>query len=334
MDFLKEFVPGIVDDDSHSDQVESYMFASSPKYVKVALRDYQIEGLNWLIKMHENNINCILADEMGLGKTLQSGLGINLYTADTVVIFDSDWNPYADLQAQDRAHRIGQRKQVQSNEKIKQNNISNAELMQILASGIDTVDRQSEIDSLSLEDLLKVGEEKTKEMNRKIESYRISDGESGKINMYQWEGENYLKKKLQEFVAENPVTEEEPIKRISFFANTKFKPLNFPEYQFYPLEFFTLQDKEEELFNRDEALSQEDKKRKEILLKEGFDWTKKDYKSFLTALENYGENLMEIEKALPMKTDVARYYKIQSRWWSIVGSYTMSEYNISKNSSV
>lgn len=44
--------------------------------------------------------------------TRAGGLGINLTTADVVVLFDSDWNPQADLQAMDRAHRIGQKKQV------------------------------------------------------------------------------------------------------------------------------------------------------------------------------------------------------------------------------
>lgn len=44
--------------------------------------------------------------------TRAGGLGINLATADTVVLYDSDWNPQVDLQAQDRAHRIGQKKQV------------------------------------------------------------------------------------------------------------------------------------------------------------------------------------------------------------------------------
>merc|ERR1711970_322916 len=37
---------------------------------------------------------------------------MGLQTADTVVIFDSDWNPHQDLQAQDRAHRIGQKNEV------------------------------------------------------------------------------------------------------------------------------------------------------------------------------------------------------------------------------
>ena len=49
---------------------------------------------------------------MFLLSTRAGGLGLNLQTADTVVIFDSDWNPHQDLQAQDRAHRIGQKNEV------------------------------------------------------------------------------------------------------------------------------------------------------------------------------------------------------------------------------
>ncbi|XP_065842595.1 SWI/SNF-related matrix-associated actin-dependent regulator of chromatin subfamily A member 5-like [Oscarella lobularis] len=44
--------------------------------------------------------------------TRAGGLGINLATADIVILYDSDWNPQVDLQAMDRAHRIGQTKQV------------------------------------------------------------------------------------------------------------------------------------------------------------------------------------------------------------------------------
>ncbi|KAL1444343.1 hypothetical protein MTO96_029916 [Rhipicephalus appendiculatus] len=44
--------------------------------------------------------------------TRAGGLGINLTGADTVVLYDSDWNPQCDLQAMDRCHRIGQTRPV------------------------------------------------------------------------------------------------------------------------------------------------------------------------------------------------------------------------------
>eukprot|EP01102_Stenamoeba_stenopodia_P000689 TRINITY_DN10641_c0_g2_i1.p1 TRINITY_DN10641_c0_g2~~TRINITY_DN10641_c0_g2_i1.p1 ORF type:complete len:645 (-),score=149.59 TRINITY_DN10641_c0_g2_i1:95-2029(-) len=44
--------------------------------------------------------------------TRAGGLGINLTAADTVIFYDSDWNPTMDAQAMDRAHRLGQTRQV------------------------------------------------------------------------------------------------------------------------------------------------------------------------------------------------------------------------------
>ncbi|KAA1473299.1 hypothetical protein DENSPDRAFT_866013 [Dentipellis sp. KUC8613] len=52
------------------------------------------------------------APRLFLLSTRAGGLGINLTAADTVVFYDSDWNPQMDLQAADRAHRIGQTKPV------------------------------------------------------------------------------------------------------------------------------------------------------------------------------------------------------------------------------
>ncbi len=55
--------------------------------------------------------------------TRAGGLGINLTTADTVIIYDSDWNPQMDLQAMDRAHRIGQKNKVNVYRLITENTV-------------------------------------------------------------------------------------------------------------------------------------------------------------------------------------------------------------------
>ncbi|MES1908232.1 MAG: hypothetical protein MHM6MM_001205 [Cercozoa sp. M6MM] len=47
-----------------------------------------------------------------ISSTRSGGLGINLTGADTVIFYDTDWNPAMDLQAQDRCHRIGQTRPV------------------------------------------------------------------------------------------------------------------------------------------------------------------------------------------------------------------------------
>lgn len=51
-------------------------------------------------------------DLVFLVSTRAGGLGINLTSANHVVLYDSDFNPMVDLQAMDRAHRIGQTKTV------------------------------------------------------------------------------------------------------------------------------------------------------------------------------------------------------------------------------
>ncbi len=51
-------------------------------------------------------------DFIFLMSTRSGGLGINLQTADTCILYDSDWNPQPDLQAMARVHRIGQKKTV------------------------------------------------------------------------------------------------------------------------------------------------------------------------------------------------------------------------------
>jgi len=82
------------------------------------LRNYSFQRLDGTIPAAERKIaidhfNAPGSDDYCfLLSTRAGGLGINLMTADTVIIFDSDWNPQADLQAMARAHRIGQQKPV------------------------------------------------------------------------------------------------------------------------------------------------------------------------------------------------------------------------------
>uniref|UniRef100_A0A453DY96 Chromatin-remodeling complex ATPase n=4 Tax=Aegilops tauschii subsp. strangulata TaxID=200361 RepID=A0A453DY96_AEGTS len=70
----------VEEDDEEYLQEEEDALASSvgthllvqPSCINGQMRDYQLAGLNWLIRLYENGINGILADEMGLGKTLQT----------------------------------------------------------------------------------------------------------------------------------------------------------------------------------------------------------------------------------------------------------------------
>lgn len=81
------------------------------------LRGWEVCRIDGSVPADERNAQIAAFNEdparrLFLLSTRAGGLGINLTTADTVILFDSDWNPQQDLQAQDRAHRIGQTRPV------------------------------------------------------------------------------------------------------------------------------------------------------------------------------------------------------------------------------
>lgn len=90
------------------DILEDYMVMRRYEYCRIDgktphdLREAQIDNYN---APGSTKFAFLLSTRAG-------GLGINLQTADTCVLYDSDWNPQADLQAMDRCHRIGQVKPV------------------------------------------------------------------------------------------------------------------------------------------------------------------------------------------------------------------------------
>uniref|UniRef100_A0A914X7S9 Uncharacterized protein n=1 Tax=Plectus sambesii TaxID=2011161 RepID=A0A914X7S9_9BILA len=80
-------------------------------------RDYKCARLDgsYSLKVREENIADFSENHdtfVFLLSTRAGGLGLNLVAADTVIFYDSDWNPQMDLQAQDRCHRIGQTRPV------------------------------------------------------------------------------------------------------------------------------------------------------------------------------------------------------------------------------
>uniref|UniRef100_A0A8C5HF58 Chromodomain-helicase-DNA-binding protein 6-like n=1 Tax=Gouania willdenowi TaxID=441366 RepID=A0A8C5HF58_GOUWI len=101
--------------------------------------------------------------------TRAGGLGINLTAADTCIIFDSDWNPQNDLQAQARCHRIGQSKAVKVYRLITRNSyeremfdkaslklgLDKAVLQDINRKG--SLNGMQQLSKLEVEDLLKKG---------------------------------------------------------------------------------------------------------------------------------------------------------------------------------
>lgn len=164
--------------------------------------------------------------------TRAGGLGINLATADIVILYDSDWNPQVDLQAQDRAHRIGQQKQVcvfrfitehSIEEKvieralqklrldqlvIQQGKLTNAnkpltqeEMLSMIRHGAEALFSEkdpsatavSSIDDAQVEEILRRGEAKTKELMSKYQNAGLDDlqrftMDAGSSITHGWEG--------------------------------------------------------------------------------------------------------------------------------------------------
>merc|ERR1719273_2876692 len=165
--------------------------------------------------------------------TRAGGLGINLYTADVVILFDSDSNPQMDLQAMDRAHRIGQKKQVRVfrlvventvDEKIVEKaeiklkldrmviqqgklaeqkaNLNKDEMVNMIRHGASHIfsSKEGELTDVDIDKLLETGERRTAEQNEKMAALGESSLRTFTIDnveeksVYAFEGEDFRDK--------------------------------------------------------------------------------------------------------------------------------------------
>jgi len=165
--------------------------------------------------------------------TRAGGLGINLQTADVVILYDSDWNPQADLQAQDRAHRIGQKREVQvfrlvtedtieqkvverAQQKLKldamvvqqgrlkeKDKLSREELLDAIRFGADKIfkSKDSSITDDDIDLILDAGKKKTQELNDKLQEAKKGDmldfKLDGGISAQTFEGVDYSKEEAK-----------------------------------------------------------------------------------------------------------------------------------------
>ena len=91
------------------DILEGYLYNLGIGYQRL---DGKVSTENRLKSLHAFNDPNNTETPVFLLSTRAGGVGINLQAADTVILFDSDWNPQQDLQAMSRAHRIGQTRSV------------------------------------------------------------------------------------------------------------------------------------------------------------------------------------------------------------------------------
>lgn len=192
--------------------------------------------------------------------TRAGGLGINLASADSVIIYDSDWNPQVDLQATDRTHRIGQKKQVHVFRLVTENTIEekiveraevklhlnkiviqqgklsdklsanpkNDELLKIIRFGAKQIlaatDADTNLDQ-DIDQLLAYGDEKTLKQQQKLNEIE-QDGSLRNFTfetgetVYLFEGENYRDKQK---TTENCIDQPKRNRKVIKYASFKAK---------------------------------------------------------------------------------------------------------------
>ncbi|KAH9884642.1 SNF2 family DNA-dependent ATPase [Cubamyces lactineus] len=233
------------------DILEDYCLFRGYKYCRIdggTAHDDRIVAIDEYNKPDSDKFIFLLTTRAG-------GLGINLTTADIVVLYDSDWNPQADLQAMDRAHRIGQTKQVyvfrfitegsveermleRAAQKLRLDQLviqqgrtqatkaaNKEELLEMITHGAEHIVNSN--DDLMVNDdidaIIQRGEERTQQLNSKYEGLTFEDLSNFKseASVQQWEGEDFRgQRKALQF---NPLSLSKRERKLNYSVDSYFK---------------------------------------------------------------------------------------------------------------
>jgi len=233
------------------DVLEDFLVMRGHRYCRVdgktphELREERIEQYN----APKSPLYCFLLS------TRAGGLGINLQTADTVVLYDSDWNPQADLQAMDRCHRIGQTKPVhvyrlvtessveekvveRAQQKLKldavvvqqgrlqeaKKKLQTADLLKAVRFGADKVFRTTteELKDEDIDAIIQRGRKRTEDIDKRLAG--ASKGDvldfklDGGMSSNQWEGTDYSSKPVTPFLLDTGKRERRTTYKTDIYA--------------------------------------------------------------------------------------------------------------------
>ena len=245
------------------DILEDYCLFRQFKYCRIdgqTAHEDRIDAIDLFQDDNEDKFCFLLTTRAG-------GLGINLTAANIVVMYDSDWNPQVDLQAEDRAHRIGQTKVVQVYKLVTENAIDEKILeraqqklqldkmviqngnlhhkskegendyLAMIQHGASEVFTESTFEDVDIEKVLRDGEQKTQQLHSKFENVGIEGllRLESSLDAVQFAG------KRNQSGIETVVSRERNKATVVQKAPKPPNQVQLNDFQFYPLECQQLQ---------------------------------------------------------------------------------------------
>ncbi|KAK9992350.1 hypothetical protein SO802_027335 [Lithocarpus litseifolius] len=302
--------------------------------------------------------------------TRAGGLGINLATADVVILYDSDWNPQVDLQAQDRAHRIGQKKEVQVfrfcteytiEEKVieraykklaldalviqqgrlaEQKTVNKDELLQMVRFGAEMVfsSKDSTITDEDIDRIIAKGEEATAELDAKMKKF-TEDAIKFKMDdtaeLYDFDDEKDENKvDFKKLVSDNWIEPPKRERKRNYSESEYFKQTMRQGGPAKPKEprIPRMPQLHDFQFFNTQRLSELYEKEVRYLM--GFSsWSRRDFNTFIRACEKYGRNdIKSIASEMEGKTEeeVERYAKVFKERYKELNDYDRIIKNIER----